>query len=270
MRNKTLVSSTYLYLFIFLTSVGSILLLSGCAGPSSGVRGNAGSRGDTAAHSPNGQADGARPQAAVNPAVQTLPETGDSPSAAQVSSPTPLPPTPQPVESTATPAEAPVQTSPTPEQDPDLGIPTRLLIPAIGLDAPIVAVGWSIIEQNGQQVSEWDVPTWRAAGWLKTSAPVAEPGNTVLEGHQDIDGRVFENLEYLKQGDEIQVQTSSQTRKYVVALRTIVPEKDQPLEVRRENARWIAHTSDERLTLVTCWPRDNNTHRLILVALPTN
>jgi hypothetical protein len=49
---------------------------------------------------------------------------------------------------------------------------------------------------------------------------------------------------------------------------TIVPEKDQPLEVRRENARWIGPSNDERLTLVTCWPRHDNTHRLILVALP--
>ena len=129
-------------------------------------------------------------------------------------------------------------------------------------------MGWSVIEKDGHPVSEWDVPNWRAAGWLNTSALVGVPGNTVLEGHQDIDGRVFENLEYLKEGDEIQVQTASQTRKYVVALRTIVPEKGQSLEVRHKNARWIGPSNDERLTLVTCWPRNDNTHRLILVALP--
>jgi sortase A len=159
--------------------------------------------------------------------------------------------------------------SPAPQGYIAPGIPNRLLIPAINLDAPIVAVGWSVTEQDGQPVSEWDVPDWRAAGWLNTSARVGAPGNTVLEGHQDIAGRVFENLEYLKEGDEIQVQTASQTRKYTVALRTIVPEKNQPLEVRRENARWIGSSNDERLTLVTCWPRNDNTHRLILVALPT-
>ena len=131
-----------------------------------------------------------------------------------------------------------------------------------------MAVGWSVLEQDGQQVSEWDVPDWRAAGWLKTSALVGAPGNTVLEGHQDIAGRVFEDLEYLKEGDGIQVQAASQIRKYVIVLRTIVPEKNQPLEVRRENARWIGPSNDERVTLVTCWPRNDNTHRLILVALP--
>jgi sortase A len=179
-----------------------------------------------------------------------------------------LPLTPLPATLTATPTSLPTFNSPTPEPRPIPQAPNRLLISAINLDVPIVAVGWSVIEQDGHAVSEWDVPNWRAAGWLNTSAPVGVPGNTVLEGHQDIDGRVFENLEYLKQGDEIQVQTAAQTRKYIVALRTIVLDKDQPPEVRHENARWIGPSSDERLTLVTCWPRNDNTHRLILVALP--
>ena len=147
-------------------------------------------------------------------------------------------------------------------------MPTRLIIPAIGLDAPVVAVGWSIADDGGQLVSEWDVPVQRAAGWLNSSALIGARGNSVLVGHQNIDGRVFEDLEYLKQGDEIQVQAGSETHKYVVVVRNIVPEKDQPLEVRRENAKWIGPSNDVRLTLVTCWPRNDNTHRLILVALP--
>ena len=38
--------------------------------------------------------------------------------------------------------------------------------------------------------------------------------------------------------------------------------------MREENGRWIQPSDDERLTLVTCWPADSNTHRLILVAVP--
>ncbi len=182
--------------------------------------------------------------------------------------PSPLPPTPLPATPTAISTPRPIVNSAASEEHHAPEVPNRLLIPAINLDVPVVAMGWSVIEQDGQAVSQWDVPNWRAAGWLNTSAPVGVPGNTVLEGHQDIDGRVFENLEYLKEGDEIQLQTSARTRKYIVALRTIVPEKDQPPEVRHENARWIGPSSDERLTLVTCWPRNDNTHRLILVALP--
>jgi len=40
--------------------------------------------------------------------------------------------------------------------------------------------------------------------------------------------------------------------------------------VRRQNARWIAPTTDERLTLVTCWPYTGNSHRLIIVAKPAD
>ena len=193
--------------------------------------------------------------------AHTLPEAGGSHPATPVSSPTPLPPT-------VAPTRAPVLKSPTPTAGFSAAIPTRLMIPAINLDALVLSVGWSIVEENGQPVSEWDVPGQRAVGWLNTSAPVAARGNTVLVGHQNVDGRVFENLEYMKPGDEIQVQTNAGVRAYIVAARMILLDKDQPLDVRRENARWIGPSNDERLTLVTCWPRNDNTHRLILVALP--
>ncbi len=205
-----------------------------------------------------------------------LPEAGDGPSSVSTSPPTStatieptITLTPTPPSPSSTPAP-PASATPSPAATATAipAAPTRLIIPAIDLDVPVIEMGWTVIEQDGQQVSEWDVPEWRAAGWLKTSAPVGAIGNTVLEGHQDIDGRVFEHLEKLKEGDAIAVQTDLFTRNYVIAFRTIVPEKDQPLEVRRENARWIGPSNDERLTLVTCWPRNNNTHRLILVALP--
>ncbi len=48
----------------------------------------------------------------------------------------------------------------------------------------------------------------------------------------------------------------------------ILPEKGQPPEVRRRNLAWILPTREERLTLVTFWPPENNTHRLIVVARP--
>ncbi|HLF26239.1 MAG TPA: sortase [Anaerolineae bacterium] len=151
---------------------------------------------------------------------------------------------------------------------PSPDVPNRLLIPAIGLDAEVVPVGWSVVDDNGQQVSKWDVPDWAAGGWLKTSALVGQPGNTVIIGHQNIAGRIFENLENLQAGDVIQAQAGALMREYLVAQKTIVPEKGQPPEVRAENVKWIRPTEDERLTLVTCWPRNNNTHRLIVVAYP--
>jgi sortase A len=116
----------------------------------------------------------------------------------------------------------------------------------------------------------WNVPNRFAAGWLNTSAPAGERGNTVLDGHHNIAGEVFRYVVDLKRGDTIQLWVGNQPREYVVSLRKILPEKGQPLEVRLDNAKWIQPTSDERLTLVTCWPYTNNTHRLIVVALPAD
>jgi len=72
----------------------------------------------------------------------------------------------------------------------------------------------------------------------------------------------------LKPGDEITLYVEDKPYTYYVAQTMILPEKGQPLETRRENARWIMPTVDERVTLVTCWPYTNNTHRVIVVAAP--
>ncbi|WP_268808082.1 sortase family protein [Thermoflexus hugenholtzii] len=38
--------------------------------------------------------------------------------------------------------------------------------------------------------------------------------------------------------------------------------------MRQRNLAWILLTPEEGLTLVPCWPPENNTHRLIVVARP--
>jgi sortase A len=181
-----------------------------------------------------------------------------------------LPPTIQ-AEETATPAPTytPTPTStPTPTPDPLSLQPDHLVIPSIQLDAPVIQVGWESQEVNGQLVSSWIVPNEYAAGWHVTSAVPGEPGNTVLNGHHNIYGEVFRDLEDLEPGDEIIVQTGQAQHHYVVTERHILEEKYQSEEVRQQNAQYIMPTADERLTLVTCWPYTNNTHRLVIVALP--
>ena len=194
-----------------------------------------------------------------------VPAIEPTPTSAPTTEPTPtveLAPTVEP-----TPIGAPIPTA-TEVAGFEPGRPTRIVIPAITLDAPVEEVSWSIVNQGGQQVSMWNVPNRRAAGWLKTTAPVGQPGNTVLDGHHNINGEVFRDLVTLKPGDTIQMWAGDRPRDYVVTLRKILPEKGQPLAVRLENAKWIQPTSDERVTLVTCWPYTNNTHRLIIVARP--
>lgn len=170
-------------------------------------------------------------------------------------------------EPTATPSPTPPPT-PTATPDPVSLVPNRIVIPAISLDAPVVEVGWETKDVGGQQVSSWVVPDSFAAGWHKTSAYPGQIGNTVMNGHHNINGEVFRDLVNLEPGDKIQVQTGAMTRHYAVTERYILEEKGQSVEVRMQNAQWILPTEDERLTLVTCWPYTNNTHRLVVVARP--
>jgi sortase A len=101
-----------------------------------------------------------------------------------------------------------------------------------------------------------------------TSAPLGKPGNTAITGHHNIAGEVFRNLVKLKPGDRITVYSKDMPFYYEITTRKILPERGQPAEVRRENARWMQPTEDERITLITCWPYTSNTHRLIIVAKP--
>jgi len=55
---------------------------------------------------------------------------------------------------------------------------------------------------------------------------------------------------------------------YEVTERKLLLERGQPLAVRIENAQWIMPTEDTRLTLVTCWPPTDNSHRLVVIARP--
>lgn len=148
--------------------------------------------------------------------------------------------------------------------------PTRLVIPAIGLDAPIEPEGMQVETQDGQSVNVWDAPNHFAAGWLTTSALAGVAGNTVLDGHHNIDGKVFKDLVKVQVGDTITLYTAGEEFTYRVNQKLILAEEAQPLKVRQANARYIAPTPDERLTLVTCWPPTGNSHRLIIIALPVS
>jgi len=188
----------------------------------------------------------------LRPTVTPLPRAGQS----QITpEPALLPDTSRPI------TNAPVR-RPTPA-DPIGGNPTRIVIPVIKLDAPVETVSWHTVDG----VSQWDVPD-NAAGWLMTSAPLGQPGNTALTGHHNIGGEVFRNLVKLQAGDRITLYANDQPFYYEVASRRILPERGQSDEVRRANARWIQPTDDERITLITCWPYTSNTHRLVIVAKP--
>jgi sortase A len=81
---------------------------------------------------------------------------------------------------------------------------------------------------------------------------------------------VFQKLVDVEVGDSIKVYAEDEEFSFVVSNRMILPELFVDVATRLENARWLARSEDTRLTLVTCWPAESNTHRLILVAVPVN
>jgi len=160
------------------------------------------------------------------------------------------------------------QTNPIGSDESQYYIPDRLVIPAIYLDAPVETIYAKIIEVEDKEYTQYVAPDEFAAGWHVNSAKLGQIGNTVLSGHHNAFGKVFENLEKLEVGNQIRLVSGNNVFEYIITNKMILPEKDEPLEVRLDNARWIMPSNDERITLVTCWPQKSNTHRLIIVAVP--
>ncbi len=197
-----------------------------------------------------------------SPTPSPVPTVAKTPTALSTRiSPTPSP-TIAPTAAALPPKSTPLPLVPAQSQ------PDEIIIPAIGLTAPVTRTTWSVIQQDGQTVSVWNVPDY-AAGWHVNSALPGHGSNVVLSGHHNIKGEVFRHIVELQSGDEIALRADGRIYHYTVTDRFILPERGAPPEQRLQNAQWIMPTMDERLTLVTCYPYTDNSHRVIVIAKPT-
>jgi sortase A len=107
------------------------------------------------------------------------------------------------------------------------------------------------------------------------SANPGQPGNVVISGHHNAQGKVFEQISRdvdrkdprLKVGAAIQIYTADgQEYIYKVEKVLLVEETGASAQEKAENARWMALTTEPTLTLITCWPLWTNTHRVIVRA----
>ncbi|MBO9307503.1 sortase, partial [Thermomicrobium sp.] len=156
---------------------------------------------------------------------------------------------------------------PTPTPRPKMPPPTRIQIPSVGIDAPVVEVGYKIVEIQGVKVIEWEVAEY-AAGHHNTSANPGEGGNIVITGHNDWKGEVFRTLERVKLGDEVILTSDAGVFRYRVTEIHYRKEVGVPLEERIATGRFLDPMPEERVTLVTCWPYGIDDHRIIVVAKP--
>ena len=203
-------------------------------------------------------------QSSVRSVAIVLPVMPGERPAAVLHTAAPVSPSPPPTATQTTPAV----TAATPVSPPPA--PERIVIPVLGVDAPILPVSWHTLELSGQPFGQWDVPDGYAVGWHNESARLGMPGNIVLNGHHNVEGKVFGGLIRLQPGDVLTLYGGGEVFHYTVVQMMVLQEQGLSLQVRLDNARWIQPGDDERVTLVTCWPRTGNSHRLIVVALPAD
>jgi len=133
-------------------------------------------------------------------------------------------------------AEIPVPT-PGPEQA------TRIQIPAIGIDAPVVqGDGWEQLKKGvGQYVG---------------SVNPGDDGNIVLSAHNDIFGEIFRELDQLKPGDQIILFTNQRAYNYVIIDNKVV----EPTAVEV-----MDQTEQPTVTLISCYPYLVDDQRIVVI-----
>lgn len=161
---------------------------------------------------------------------------------------------------TATPAVA--SATPVPH-DP----PTHIQIPAIGIDTPVVEVGFDTVTIQNQHLIQWQVADY-AAGHHTLSADPGDGGNVVINGHDDWMGEVFRNLHLAQVGDQVILTTAAGTYRYAVTDVVYRKVVGVSLSDQLATAMYLAPMPQERVTLVTCWPYGVDNYRLIVIAKP--
>jgi LPXTG-site transpeptidase (sortase) family protein len=153
--------------------------------------------------------------------------------------------------------------------------PVRITIPDLGLDAEVTAVTWEPVLLDGSWQTQWQTADG-AVGHHRNSAKLGEEGNIVLSGHHNTKGEVFRQVSEigqpgspLGQGDSILLYAEDgQVFEYVVVEWHRLREEGATTEERQANARYLEQSDKVTLTLITCWPYEANTHRVVVVAEP--
>jgi sortase (surface protein transpeptidase) len=147
--------------------------------------------------------------------------------------------------------------------------PITLTIPAIGLDAPVVPMGWEVALIDNKVTTRWTVPL-DAVGWEVNSAGAGDAGNVILVGHQALGSGLLRPLALgeIEIGQEILVMVADGTTHiYQVSEETPpITAIGATVEETAQAAAYLAPGDTAKLTLVTGWPADTTTHRVFVVA----
>jgi len=122
---------------------------------------------------------------------------------------------------------------------------TRIRIPAIDVDVVVVEGTTSSALRAG------------AGHYPQTPLP-CEQGNVAIAGHRTTYGKPFHNLDRLRAGDDIILETPIGSCTYKIS--------QDPFIVLPSDASVIAATPQSALTLTTCHPKGSASRRLIVRA----
>lgn len=158
----------------------------------------------------------------------------------------------------------PLPTAPAQQASIGAGVPVRLKIPAIGVDAPIDAMG---LTDAGDMASP---SGGRETGWYKNGPHPGNEGSAVIAGHygqwQNGEGSVFDKLHTLKPGDKVYVvDQGGVTRAFTVREARLFGRDDEASSV------FISSDRAAHLNLITCqgeWNAKDETYadRLVVFA----
>jgi len=136
------------------------------------------------------------------------------------------------------------------------GPEARLSVARLGIwGAPVWARGF-VATPDGSLL--YDIVPAYGVTRFADSAPLGQPGLSLMSGHNDIHGSIFHYLGTVRPGDTVVVARGARIYRYVVRSVSVVT----PDDVRLLNVTYQKPT----LALVGCTPYLVDTHRVVVIA----
>lgn len=136
-----------------------------------------------------------------------------------------------------------VSAEPAPRPAPAPAVPRRLVVPMLGVDAPVVPIsapGGVLLPPSDPKMLGW---------WRDGAKPGAARGGALITGHTvSSGGGAFDNLDTLRRGDEVRVRTADRVLRYEVTGVRIY----RKARIARDAEQLFSQTVPGRLVLITC------------------
>ena len=130
-----------------------------------------------------------------------------------------------------------------PKPDPAAGVPTGIVVPKLGVNAPVIPIGvvdGVLLPPDDPQVLGW---------WAQGAKPGVLRGGALITGHTvHTGGGAFDDLDTLHKGDQVRIRTVRGVVDYEVTGVTIYRKG----RLARDAERVFSQKGPGRLVLITC------------------